>query len=227
MKRLLVLVIMTLGVISTSIYAQSEIYHGDKTIREQKKAVRLINKRITNYRLIIRSISQHRAEYRDGEDSVLIASYYQKINFLEDQLDDASVAIIGKDTKQHTKLKSRDPRKSAEAYLLMKYADNLDQHGNGNYVKESVDSVGLKGIVVNNWYYEVIAQVTGPGNFFREFNIKPNKKSPEFSIPVVGEYTTTFIFGNQRKMITKQVMPNIIYYDGNVVYAYKTTLPRN
>jgi len=213
-KKLVVLAfIMFISIIAAEMtFCQSQIYSGDKSLRENKRTIRMIRKQIAKY---------------DKIDSPVI-DYYQKVDFLENQLNDLIAVTAGKDARQRMNLKSRDPRKAAEAYLLVKYADNFksDQSVSARQTIET-DSGKLKGIVVNNWYQEVIAQVTGPANFFREFNIKPNGKSPEFTLPIIGDYTTVFIYGSERRAVSKKVGPNIVYYENTTAYDYKATLPRH
>ena len=233
-----VIILISLSSIGTA-YSQSQIYSGNKSLREQKRIIRTIRGQISDYKLAIND-EYRRIEYKSNGDSSLIASYRKKIDFLEKRLDDMIASMATKDTKQFSDLKSRDPRKVADAYVSVKYADYL-YGANGNSgdqadpiirnveadtsrLKTSIPP--LKGIIVSNWYYEVVAQVSGPGNFFREFNIKPNGKSPAFTLPSPGDYTTVFISNTDRKAITKKVGLNTIYYDGTATYAYKVTLLR-
>ena len=234
-----VIILISLMAIGTA-YSQSQIYSGDKSLREQRRIIRTIRGQISDYKLAIND-EYRRIEYKANGDTSLLVAYRKKINFLEEQLDNLIASMAARGKKQFGNLKSRDPRKAAEAYALVKYADNLyGTNRNEDYSiypvsgnigadtsRLKVDATPLKGIIVNNWYYEVIAQVSGPGNFVREFNLKPNGKSPEFILPIPGYYTTVFIANGESKSVTKKVGANTIYYDGTVAYAYKATLQRN
>lgn len=210
-KKLVVLatvVLISITAIGTA-YGQ-RIHSGDKSFTETRRTIKLIRKQI--------------AEYEKDSSSVL--HYREKRDFLENQLNKLIAASASKNDRQYMDLNSKDPRKVADAYLLVKYADNLKNNQSLSEQPVKPDSGQLKGIIVNNWYYEVIAQVTGPANFYREFDIRANGKSPEFSLPVQGEYTTTFIYGYERRTVSKKVGYNIIYYEGKTPYDYKATLLR-
>ncbi len=222
-----VIVLISMMVVEKS-FCQSQIYSGDKSLRENRRTIRLIHGQVSKYQENISLIVEKKAGHLNKEDSLLIVNYRQKIDILETSLNNLIVSTSGKDTKEIMNLESKDPRKSAEAYLLVKYADNI-KSSYGDSSELATESMGdkLKGIVVNNWCNEVTVKVTGPANFYREFNLKPNGKSPVFVLPFIGEYTTVFIYGNETRIVTKKVGPNIIYYDGAAAYDYKATLLRN
>ena len=222
--RIIAMVMLASMMAAVSAYSQSQIAFGDKSIREQKRIIRVIRGQVDEYRLSIKQITKYNTNHLTKEDSASISNYNKKIDYLENQLDNLIAAMAGKDAKYNANLENRDPRKVAEAYLLMKYADNLGNKKE-SASSEGSDSAKLKGIVVNNWFREVGVQIVGPGNFFLEFSLKPNEKSPVFSLPIIGEYTAVFICGNERKSVTKQVKPNVLYYDGSVAYDFKATLP--
>lgn len=223
MKKIVVIAVaIILSMVATEAFAQSQAYSGDKSLKEIRRTMRIIRRQINVYEKSKTVIAKKRV--LSHADSLLISNYQNKIDELEINLNSLIITGTDKGTRQSVNLTGKDPKKIAEAYLLVKYADNIGK--NKNVIGDST-SQNLKGIIVNNWYYEVTARVTGPGNFFREFNIKPNRKSPVFTLPVIGEYTTVFITSNDSKMITKSVGPNIVYYDDAEAYDYKVTLPRH
>ena len=229
MKKIVVIAAaIILSMVATEVaFGQSQAYSGDKSLKEIRRTVRVIHRQIKNYEKSIRIMIMKKSGDLSQGDSLLISNYQNKIDELEINLNSLIIAGANKDTRQSLNLTSKDPKKVAEAYLLVKYADNIGKSQNTVNADGTNQSSRLKGIIVNNWYYEVTAQVTGPGNFFREFNIKPNRKSPVFVLPVIGEYTTVFITSNESKMIAKPVGPNIVYYDDAIAYDYKVTLPRH
>ena len=229
MKKIVVIAAaaMILSMVATEAFGQSQAYSGDKSLKEIRRTIRVIHRQIKNYEKSIRIVIMKKSGDLSRNDSLLISNYQNKIDELEITLNSLIIASVNKDTRQSMNLTSKDPKKVAEAYLLVKYADNIGKSQNTVSADNANQSSRLKGIIVNNWYYEVTAQVTGPGNFFREFNIKPNRKSPVFVLPVIGEYTTVFITSNKSKMIAKPVGPNIVYYDDAIAYDYKVTLPRH
>lgn len=150
-----------------------------------------------------------------------IKEYLAKIAKLENEID-RFLVLSSKDQVNQLNFVG-DPKEVSNAYLLVKYADNLE---NEDMRSSSTSFSGkLRGIVENLWYREVIVQVIGPGSFFREFTIKARGQSPAFNLPVIGEYTALFIFGRETRPITKKVGPNIVYYGPNgETYDYKVTL---
>jgi protein involved in ribonucleotide reduction len=165
-----------------------------------------------------------------NNDSLYII-YQSMIAELEKQINTLLVRTSNQDKYSSIDLESRDPKRFADAYLLIKYADNLksEQNESANQTaneENSDNSPKLIGILENTRNSDVIAEVTGAGNFYREFYIKAHSKSQVFSLPFIGEFTTTFIScldKNDRDCITKPVGPNIEYWDSGTRYAYKAT----
>ena len=163
-----------------------------------------------------------------AENDSIISGYRKKINRLEGEAEDILVRGAGKDKITSVVLNGRNPREVADAYATVRYLDNI---GKGNHSGASADagedgSSELRGIVENRCYYPVIAKVTGPLGFYREFTISPRGFSPVFSLPIPGEYSTGFTNCNNSQAgepLTKTVGLNIIYYVGEETYNYKAT----
>lgn len=251
MKKLflLFLLVMSALVVSTSFstaYGQkSKIYSGDKSAREIKKSRQIYLDQIADYResitdlqkqnerLLIRTrVSTDQAilarNYQriSGNDS-LIALYNKKISFLEDRANEFLAVAAGKDQQVYTDLRGK-PMEVANARLLTAYADNMSNGGSIPSATETNnnDNTSLRGIVVNEWYKPVLAKITGPGGFYREFSLPARGGKATFKIPIPGSYTTTFQSSYESRTVTKVVSFNTIYnYDGQD-YDYMATLFR-
>jgi hypothetical protein len=220
MKKIVVIAVaIILSMVATEAFGQSQVYSGDKSLKEIRRTIRVIHRQINSYEKSIRVVIMKKSGKLSVSDSLLISNYQNKIDELEINLNSLIIASANNSVRQSMNLTNKDPKKVAEAYLLVKYADNLG----GGSLEQNIASTNLKGILVNDTYYNVIAQITGPGNFFREFDIKARGKSREFFLPMIGEYVTIFIYRNQSATVTKKVGPNIIYYDGGTAYSYKAT----
>jgi hypothetical protein len=158
----------------------------------------------------------------------LVADYRKKINRLEGLTEEILARGLGKDKVSSVTLTGYDPREVADAYATVKYMDEMGCAANASSshaVKK--DSCGLRAILENTRYQTVIAKVTGPVGFYREFKINPRGFSPVFMLPMPGSYTTTFINCNNESdyaAVTKVTGPNIRYYTENgEAYDYKAT----
>lgn len=249
MKKLfrLFVLVMSAFVVSTVAYGQkSKIYTGDKSAREIKKSRQIFLDQIADYReriedlqkqserLLIRnrvttdqSFLERNYQKISFNDS-LIALYNKKISFLEERANEFLAIAAGKDQQYYTDLRGK-PMEVANARLLTAYADNMSSGKSSISAVEmdENDNTSLRGIVVNQWHQRVIAKVTGPGNFYREFDLDARNGKAVFKIPFPGNYTTTFSSAYQSKSITKPVGPNVVYYDDQgSQYDYKATMPR-
>lgn len=220
----------------------SVIKFGDKSLEDIKKSQELFADKIDYYQQKIKNLQEENSQLTDQliqspADSLLgykkmikrndsLAVYYQnELKLVESQETEFLFTAAGKDRRAVTKL-SGDAKEVADAYLIYRYADNMIGVGNANQTaeKEKNNQTGLKGILVNDRFDDVIARVTGPGSFFREFSIKAHSKTPPFPLPFIGRFTTTFIScrnENDRRSITKTVGPNIIYWDEGQPYDYR------
>lgn len=246
------LTLMILAVSSATVSAQkSTVLIGDKTTVEVKKSVKIISEQLDDLKDQIRDLKKdgkkevavlernkrtllHNpglnqfliiktdAQVKKCEQKTdsLLAICEQKKSNLEDELINFTVFAAGKDKQNIVNLKSRNVREIAKAYLYVKYADNMNSASSseGNQKK-------LIGMVENTGYLNpVVARVTGPANFSREFTLSARSKSIVFDLPYIGEYTTVFYHGNEIRCVTKEVGPNIVYYDGGRVLDFKATL---
>jgi len=244
-------VMFIIMIVSTGAFAQkSTILVGDKTTTEVKKSAEIISEQLNDLKdrirdlkkdgkkevtvlernkrtllrnpgknqfLIIRADAQ--VKKSEAKTDSLIAICEQKKSNLEDELINFTVVAAGKDKQNIVNLKSRNVREIAKAYLYVKYADNMNLASSDGSQKK------LIGIVENTGYLNpVVAIVTGPANFSREFTLSARSKSIVFDLPYIGEYTTVFYHGNETSCVTKEVGPNIVYYDGAKVLDFKATL---
>lgn len=232
---LFLLVMLVVATISTSsVYAQkSKAYSGDK-------ASRIINKSQESFKSLVEDLKEQQAKLEKRRDKMakkpdyyaallvetdsLIKVYQTKIMNLEDQMVASITVAASKDQENRVELKSRNATEFADAYLTIKYADNLSAN-NGSAQANANSGKQLTGMVENTTYDNpVIVTVTGPANFRREFTLGAKAKSPEFELPAIGNYTAYFVSGrNRTACVTKKAGPNIVYYDGATPLDFKAT----
>ena len=151
----------------------------------------------------------------------LINVYRGYISELEVSLNNFILKAAGKDEKSRINITGTNVTEVAEAYMLIK---QTDQQLASSTETSSRSQENLRGILVNERNFSVIAQVSAPG-FYREFNI-PRKKAIEFNLPFYGRYSTIFIStigSDQRAMVEKKVGPGFVYYKDGVAYDYMAT----
>lgn len=222
---------------------KSKMYSGDKSAREIKKSQQVLwsqiavyDKNISNLRKentkLIKRIEHIRDSnlYYDYKRNILIndslITFYQKESKnLRAQANGFVAIAAAKDKQSYLDLRGGKPEELANAYLVASYAENIGSYKNA--ASSSLDPSALKGKVRNMWSRDVTAKVTGPGNFYLEFYLKPGTSSPAFPLPFIGIYTTTFVTGTESKSVTKRVGPNIVYYDYDTgeKLDYMATLP--
>lgn len=158
------------------------------------------------------ALDQYEERLLDNKN--LIVSYRSKKSFLENSLDSLLVRQANKDEYKNIKLSGGDPKEMAEAYAIIKYAD-----GNGQ-----VQTAPLIGLLRNSAYWDVVAQVSGPANFFRSYELKPGQVSGTFSLPGPGLYIARFVWGNRSSEVAVNVGPNIQYYYGPQKFDFMASL---
>jgi len=180
MRKMLVLaIVMLISITATEIVkAQSQIYSAGKSLSENRRTTRLIKKQISYYEAKLDS---------SLTDSALITGYRQKINFLEDQLDNLVAGTASEPNRQAMNLKSNDPVKVAEAYMITKYAEN------GRSASVSGDSA----IVLNYSFYPTRVDVQFCGRRLTSFALpgitnRDNPAKMSFKIPGPGNYLVTY-----------------------------------
>ena len=160
------------------------------------------------YSIVIDSLEK-RSQRCWKQTESLINSYQQKILNLNDELSAFTINAAGKDQQNVMALKSRNVSEFADAYMTVKYADNMSTPANVS----DLNSKKLIGIVCNESYKNpVVVYVNGPANFHREFTLTSKSKSEEFTLPCIGKYTATFIGNFPNTCVTKRVWPNTVYY---------------
>jgi len=160
----------------------------------------------------------------------LVTDYREKISRLESLTEEVLIRGLGKDRVNSVVLNGYSAREVADAYATVKYVNDAGMSCVANASQRNAavkkDSCGLRAILENTRYQQVIAKITGPVGFYREFKINPHGFSPVFALPMPGSYTTTFINCNNESdyaVVTKQVGQNIFYYVDDAVYDYKAT----
>ncbi|MFA5023894.1 MAG: hypothetical protein WC523_02980 [Patescibacteria group bacterium] len=211
---------------------KSKMYSGDKSAREIKRSQQIFwnqinvyqdkvddlkkdnNKFIQRVRYTRDSNEYYNYAYQIQDNDSLIKFYQGEINTLTQRAADFVAKATTKDQQNYLDLRGNNPTELANAYLIAAYANNMGQYKNAATAVANTDQnpTALKGVVQNLWQRDVIAKVTGPGNFYREFFLTPGAKSDIFELPFIGDYTATFISGNEVKSVVKKVGPNIVYY---------------
>lgn len=229
--RMLVLVVLAVAVISTNVVGQhrSKAYLGDKDSRE-------ITKSQKNFKSLVADLKKEKSALEKSRDKMLknpayyevaivktdslIGLYQQKIMMLEDKMITFAITASGKDQEDRIELKSCDVNALADAWISVKYAENMSANANGN----ANSGKQLIGMVENTTYDNpVVVTITGPARFYREFTLGSRGKSPEFELPVIGRYTVNFVSPRGRACITKSAGPNTVYYDGTKQLDFKAS----
>ncbi len=238
MKKLVtfVLVMLVVATISANFsFAQrSRAYNGDKASRE-------ITKSQKTFKALIVDLKEQKSELEKSKAKMLkqpalyevaivktdslINLYQQKIMMLEDQMITFAVTAAGKDEQNRVELKSRDVTALADAYMTIKYADNMSANNVNANASAGTNGKQLIGMVENAGYMNpVVVKITGPGMFSVEYTLGSKEKSPEFFLPCPGNYTATFVSRYGTRCITKKVWPNTVYHDGEKPLDFKATL---
>lgn len=221
---------LTIMVISASVFSQRSVYSsGDKSSTEIACSQKQFKSLISDLKSSLADLQKQQdklvARYLrnpQGLEQVirandsLIIQYQKKIENLEDQQIQFVVNAAGKDKKQNIALKSYDVEEFANAYLTVKYADNIGAPEN--------TEKKLFGVVENATYLNpVVVRICGPANFLLEFTLKAKEKSQAFDIPMIGSYTATFISRAGQASVTKRVWPTARYFDEGKQIDFKAT----
>jgi len=233
-----VMLVIVMIVSAASAYGQkSKMYSGDKSAKEIKKSQQIFSEQIDNLKNNIKDLEKSKirviSRYQRTTDEYygnqiiqidsLINLYQQKVMLLEDQQITFVVTTASKDQQSYVDLQGRNPTELANAYVIVKYAENYKNAA--NTVKTASNNSKLVGIIENAGYVNsVVVKITGPANFHIEFTLNSKQKSPEFYLPCPGIYTAVFTNGYQTRSVTKTVGPNIVYYDDNKPVDFKATL---
>lgn len=251
MKKLFVLFLLVMSalvvstIFSTAYGQKSKIYSGDKSAREIKKSRQIYLDQIADYRdqvkelnkqnerLLIRSNTNNnllteRCYAKINQNDSMISLCNKRISFLEEQANQFVAIAAGKDVQNYADLRGK-PMEVANANLLVAYANTMSNgksSGMSAIDMDKNDDTSLRGIVVNEWYRPVLAKITGPGGFYREFSLPARGGKATFKVPFPGNYTTVFQSSYESRVVTKVVSFNTIYnYDGQD-YDYMATLFR-
>jgi protein involved in ribonucleotide reduction len=237
MKKL-VFLFFVLGLMFLESCSRGVLTFGDKSTKDIKQSQKVFESQIDIYLSVIYDLESENKVLKklsisdttefsrynqeiDQNDS-LIYIYNQRIGFLDDKNNEFISRAAGKDKINQISLRGRDPYKLAEAYSIISYTQNYGK------IETDGGKNALVGVVENTtWRRSVIVKVSGPGNFYREFNLRAHEMSSKFFLPSPGIYKTIFIDGYNSVTINKKVGPNIVYYDDlGKEYDFKATLTR-
>lgn len=228
--RLSVLVMLALiFAVSTSFAQKSKAYSGDKGSREINKSQDIFKSLVADFKEQKNALEKSRDKmlknpsyyrFQIVKTDSIIDLYQQKIMMLEDQMITFAVTAAGKDQLSKVELKSRNVTALADAYLTVKYADNMNSVANGNSL--SVDSARIE----NNWYNPVYVTVKGPAGFHTSFTLG-SKKHVVLPISIPGGYTVFYTYGNTTKCVGKVFDVRNTDFDSKTGrrYAFLSELP--
>lgn len=219
------LLVLFFGCYSNASIGDVERFEKTQVIENFRNQIDYYNDQIEKLQVVLpRNIPENERVNIISRNEALVKEYSTKIANLENKID-SFLVLSGKDRINRLDF-TGNAKEVSNAYLLVKYADNLDDQDNFyNSSSTFFSSEKLKGIIENLWYRDVIVQVIGPGGFFREFIVKARGSSPAFNLPIIGDYTAIFNSVRETRSITKKVGPNIVYYGSNgEPYDYKATL---
>ena len=222
MKNLILFLLALVFVLPVSAQ-RNKFYYGDKDNSSITASVANFDREISKYEARISSLqkenerliarferSSSKAVMESAETSIakndeLISEYHQKLLTIEDIRSEFLAEAAGKDQQAFVVSRGNNPVKlqaAADAYTQMVYADayvkNMSTSGNNH-------STGLKGIVLNKYYRDAHVVVHGPAGFRQEFFLDRNKGQAVFEIPMPGDYTAVFNYGEQKAVVSKPV----------------------
>src|SRR3989339_407038 len=116
MKKILVVLVVIILSLNAAL-SQGRITLGDKTLKENKKEIKMIKRQINDFEKSLEDLH--------GKDTARASGYFRKIDELERVLCTLLSDYSGKRDRSNMEFKSKDPRVVAEAYYLVKQADNL------------------------------------------------------------------------------------------------------
>jgi hypothetical protein len=159
----------------------------------------------------------------------LVAAYQKQLIELQKESNSFLLASANKTAESRFVLASRNAGDFAGAYVEIKNIDlgkKLKASPAASADSGEKEGDDFIGIVQNNWYKPVIAQVTGPNDYYREFSLTAHS-SKVFTLPASDtpvKYTTKFVSAYGARSTSKDVGPNIVYYneDGKA-YSYMAT----
>lgn len=216
----------------------SSMESGQKTLLEIKETKNTLLDQISDYegkinRLNEANIEMERQRQQDSSQSNLALSYRASqnirdndslIRFYQVKILELSGSInsmlsnVSRTEKDQIMLKG-DVREVAGAYLSIKSLNQGTQDSLIGVVENANPDVDI-----------VIVEVKNFSGFHVTFTLdnQLNKKSPEFALPVYGDYTIIFTgqgrHAGQVSQTTERVAPGTVYYGGNRRYALKSTL---
>ncbi len=221
MKNLILLALALVFLLPVSAQ-RNKFYYGDKDNSSITASVANFDREISKYEARISSLqkenerliarferSSSKAVMEATEKSIvlndeLIAEYRQKLLTIEDIRSEFLAEAAGKDKQAFVASRGNNPVKlqaAADAYTQMVYADA--------YVNAAAagktSTKGLKGIVLNKYYRDAHVVVHGPAGFRQEFFLDRNKGQAVFEIPMPGDYTAVFNYGEQKAVVSKPV----------------------
>lgn len=248
MKKLVLLVLgfsLALGLSAQ----RNTFYYGDKDAREINSSIKLFDQLIADYEVSAEDLQRENekmvADFQEegGEqfaatyakktavNDSLIGLYRSKILDIKETKQMFLEITAGSSKKRAVQSRGNNPAKlaaAADAYSLMSYTDAY-LSGNSNFRQEGkMPDSGLTGLIVNEYYQDLIVTVHGPGSWTRQFSVSRDGGQATFSPPAPGRYIFSFSNGRETKSVVGTLHPGLSeFYDkaGNA-YDLMATMPR-
>ncbi|MBN2854304.1 hypothetical protein JXK06_02085 [Patescibacteria group bacterium] len=213
------LVLFVLGFsLALGVSAQRNAFHfGDKDAKEIASSIAAFDELINGYKRSVSDLQRENEKMvadfqkpggeqfaqsyakKTATNDSLINLYRSKIFELQETKQDFLEMTAGNAKRRTVQFRGSDPRKleiAAGMYIQETYILNMNKQG--------VVNVGLNGIVVNKYYRATQVTVFGPAGFRQEFFLEP-KCEAIFEIPIPGNYTAVFKYGDQTATVVKPV----------------------
>lgn len=246
MKKLVLILVVILCSFSVARGQRNSFSFSNKSLKEQKKSIELIDKEIDSLEKIAKKMNEENeslfkalSSNQMGQEESKIAR--EMIRFNQSQLEIVQTEISSlrslkttvltrlliEDKNKKVESKGNNPTKlraAAEAYAVMSWVDGQQQSSFSSNSKET--GYKLKGLAVNDHYSDAIVSVSGPGGFFISSPIKRRGGTFNFNPPYPGAYIFTFTFRGGRESVRVDCRPGMSVFfdkDGNP-YDLKATL---
>lgn len=249
MKKLVVLLVLSFG-LAISVSAQrNTFYYGDKNAVEIDNSIALFNDLIDDYEESIVSLQKDNekmvADFRKNGNSQsaklyanrvavndsLITLYRSKVLELKETKQTFLEMTAGDSQRRVVSSRGNNPAKlaaAAEAYSVMSYTDAYVRGGVSSFQNEGVADSGLKGLIVNKYYQDLVVTVRGPGGSMSQFNVPANGGRASFSPRMPGSYSFSFSNGRETKTVIKDLRPGFseFYDEDGSRYDLMAIMPR-
>ena len=213
-------------IVSLSVAGQLNSFDfGDKTPKEIKADLKVINSEISTYEKEISFLQFDSKRNPNTLNDSLISAYRAEIYALRMLKKEILIVTASNSRTQRVSSRTNSPSRlaaAANAYAVMTYADAYVQN------KQSGGSSDLKALVVNYWYQDVSVTVRGLAGWERQFFLSGNGGRASFQIPTPGNYTFIFSNGRTTKAVVKRCQPGLSEsYENGEKYDVMAILPKS